>query len=87
MFPLDGRMSSDEPLDNTTIEGSSVLVNMDMTNQQIELTIATEIMQAFQRFVDDVERQLKVPNPEKAQIPIVVCTTCNLPRVLFYHLF
>ena len=66
------RMTKLNP-DNATIQGSLIHVYLDMTNQQIGLTIQQEMLSAFQSFVDAT-----VPNPSMVQIPIKVCSLKDL---------
>lgn len=56
-------------VDNGTIEGSTIHLYLDMTNQEISSTLTQEMMRAFQSFSEQMLIQLKL-SPTLAQTPI-----------------
>ncbi|XP_023931598.1 ABC transporter G family member 23-like, partial [Lingula anatina] len=63
------RVSNTSSVDNKTIDGSSVKLYLDMTNQQIALSIQQEIMTGFQAFTTDMLRSLGL-NVHAADLPV-----------------
>ncbi|XP_033125367.1 ABC transporter G family member 20-like [Anneissia japonica] len=59
-------------VDNETIEGSTIHVQLDLTNQQIALSLEQTLSLAYQQFITDLLSSIKVPkiNPEIAQLPL-----------------
>ncbi|XP_077995446.1 ABC transporter G family member 20-like [Glandiceps talaboti] len=57
-------------VDNATINGSSIKVTLDMTNEQIAVTLTQETLQAYQKFADVILQAIGA-NPLLAQLPVV----------------
>lgn len=60
-------------VDNETIEASTVMLYLDMTNQQILMTIHTKVMQGFQEFAEHILEDFN-QNPLLAQLPLKLGT-------------
>lgn len=54
---------------NATLEGSTVHLYLDMTNQQISLTVQQDVLQAFENFVRQTLVEFHI-NPAIAEIPV-----------------
>ncbi|XP_071958454.1 ABC transporter G family member 20-like isoform X2 [Antedon mediterranea] len=59
-------------VDNDTIEGSTVHVQLDLTNQQIALSLEQSLSTAYQDFISDLLSSIKFPkiNPKIAELPL-----------------
>ncbi|KAK3107884.1 hypothetical protein FSP39_024401, partial [Pinctada imbricata] len=68
---LIARYSNISGINNQTIDGSSVHLYLDMTNQQIALTLEQSVAQTFQAFAG-VLLQTFHQNPALAQLPVVL---------------
>ncbi|CAG2112457.1 unnamed protein product, partial [Medioppia subpectinata] len=70
---LQRRMILGEDVDNTTIEGSTIRIYPDLTNQQISYTMERTFREAFQAFAKDTLNILG-RNPALAELPITLGT-------------
>ncbi|KAI0241754.1 ABC transporter G family member 20 [Lamellibrachia satsuma] len=65
---LIARMTTKTP-DNATLAGSEIRLFLDMTNQQVALTVQKETTAAFERFLEAEMSKIGM-NPELAEIPV-----------------
>lgn len=68
---LQERYMNPQNISNATIEGSEIKLHLDMTNQQIALTIQQSVMESFEKFVTILLKKFN-RNPSLAQLPIVL---------------
>eukprot|EP00057_Strongylocentrotus_purpuratus_P015081 XP_011669555.1 PREDICTED: ABC transporter G family member 20 [Strongylocentrotus purpuratus] len=57
-------------IDNETLDGSSIKVTLDATNQQIAITLQTTILEAYNSFIALTLKGYGI-NPAQAQVPVV----------------
>lgn len=65
------RFLDPKALDNDTLNGGTIQLNLDMTNEQVALIIQEKIIQAFQNFAYSELEQIG-RNPALADIPITI---------------
>ncbi|VDI71215.1 Hypothetical predicted protein [Mytilus galloprovincialis] len=65
------RFTNTKNISNTTIEGSEIKLHLDMTNQQIALTIQQSVMLSYEKFTTILLKMFNM-NPSLGQLPIVL---------------
>lgn len=65
------RFATPQSLTNATLNGSTILLHLDMTNEQVALIIQEKVIQGFQNFAFSLLEQIGM-NPSLADIPVKI---------------
>ncbi|XP_052062173.1 ABC transporter G family member 20-like isoform X2 [Mytilus californianus] len=65
------RFTNTKNISNATIKGSEIKLHLDMTNQQIALTIQQSVMLSYEKFTTILLKRFNM-NPSLGQLPVVL---------------
>ncbi|PIK48583.1 putative ABC transporter G family member 23-like isoform X2, partial [Apostichopus japonicus] len=72
--------------DNSTLDSSLIYINLDMSNQQIALSLQQELLTSYEDFLHDLLVQYDT-NPELGKIPVYEGPAVNSERFEILYLF